>query len=965
MQITCSIAKFGRASSLAISIALCIAPLAAQAQPPAQPTEQKTASNAWGHPANDLTPDPAIRYGVLPNGMKYAIRQNQTPKGGASVRLRIGVGSIAEAENELGIAHLLEHMAFNGSTNVPEGEMVKMLERLGLAFGPDTNAVTKFDETIYMLEIPRTDDEMVDAALMLMRETASELTISPAALDRERGVVLSEMQTRNSPQLRQAKQQLSDVMPGTPFGSRFPIGTAAVLANVSADTIRSFYRRYYRPDNATLVLVGDFDPAIIEAKIKARFTSWKPNKAAVIPQNRGKLDTSKPFNIHNFVDPSIPVKADIYMMRPYSAKGDNKATRTEKAIDAVAGAVLSQRLQKIALEKDTRISGGYAVKTDFFYAANASAMSVNGKEGDWKGAVTVAEQELRRALTHGVTDAEVAEALANQENQLKTAAAQASALPSGQIADAIVATLEEKAVADTPEARLALFNTIKPSITRDAVNAALRKAWSEGSSHFHISTKEPIPDLEKTVMATLQESMKVAVTAPAEAVAKAFAYDSFGPAGKVVSDKKIPDLDIRTVRFANGVMLNLKRTDFEPGKIAFGLRVGVGSRGFPADKPGLNLFMSSMAATAALEAHDANELRQALAGHTVANGLYISDSHVGQAGVTTPADIEMQMKLLAAYVSAFGYRPEADTLWANLVPGFTGQLAANPIGLSQVKIPRLMASGDGRFGIPENEELLARNVTELKTYLLPQLKNGAVEISLAGDIDETKAIDIVARTFGALERSGKIPALPADALKIAIPATTAEPIVLTHAGKDDQAVVSVRWATTDDNDMRSDTKRKLLADVMQIRLTDLVREELGATYSPITSAFASDVFPDFGYISVDIVADPSKMETVNAAIGRVAAEMREKPISDDLLLRARKPLVEKFDRESRENKFWQAAIAQAQGDPARLERVRQMRKMLNEITPAELHATAQQYLTDDRRRDFRILSKTIAAQQAG
>jgi zinc protease len=965
MQSIHSIPKFARTSALAIAIVLCAAPFSVQAQPSPPVVETKAATNAWGHSSNDLTPDTAIRYGVLPNGMKYAIRQNQTPKGGASVRLRIGVGSIAEADNEQGVAHLLEHMAFNGSKNVPEGEMVKMLERLGLAFGPDTNAVTKFDETVYMLEIPRTDDEMVDAALMLMRETAGELTISPAALNRERGVVISELQTRNSPQLRQAKQQLSDVMPGTPFGNRFPIGTEEILKAISAETIRNFYQLHYRPDNATLVLVGDFDPAAMEAKIKARFAGWRPNGNLGAPQNRGKLDTSKPVSVHNFVDPAIPVQADVYLMRPYAAKPDSRAMRTEKTIDAIAGAVISQRLQKIALQKDTRISGGYAVKTDFFYAASASAMSVNGKEGDWQGAVTVAEQELRRAMMYGVTEAEVAEALANQENWLKTAAAQSSALPSGQIADAIIATIEEKAVADTPEARLALFNTIKPAINRDAVNAALRKAWSEGSSHFHISTKEPIPDLEKAVMATLQDSTKVAVAAPAEAAAKAFAYDSFGPAGKVVADKQIADLGIRTIRFANNVMLNLKRTDFETGKIAFGVRIGVGERGFPADKPGLSIFLSSMASTAALEAHDANELRQALAGHTIANGLVVNDSHVGQAGITTPADIELQMKVLAAYVNAFGYRPEADTLWKNLVPGFTGQLAANPIAISQVKLPRQMAGGDGRFGLAEGDELLARNIDELKSYLQPQLKDGAIEISLAGDIDEAKAIDIVARTFGALPDRGKLPALPPEATKVTIAAATEKPVVLTHAGKDDQAVVSVRWATTDDSDMRSDTMRKLLADLMQLRLTEVVREELGATYSPITSAFASEIFPGLGYISVDIVAEPGKIEAVDAAIKRIAAEMREKPVSDDLLLRARKPLIEKFDREARENKFWQAAIAQAQGDPARLERVRQMRKMLNEITPAELHAIAQQYLTDKRRRDFRILSKTVAAQQAG
>ena len=152
-----------------------------------------------------------------------------------------------------------------------------------------------------------------------------------------------------------------------------------------------------------------------------------------------------------------------------------------------------------------------------------------------------------------------------------------------------------------------------------------------------------------------------------------------------------------------------------------------------------------------------------------------------------------------------------------------------------------------------------------------------------------------------------------------------EPVIATHAGKDDQAVVSVRWATTDDSDMLSDFQRDMLASVMQIRLTDVVREELGATYSPITASFASDAFPGFGYVSVDIVAEPGKMEAVNAAIGRIAKEMRDAPVSEDLLTRARKPLLEKFDKESRENAFWQGAIAQAQGEPKRLERVRKTR----------------------------------------
>jgi zinc protease len=465
------------------------------------------------------------------------------------------------------------------------------------------------------------------------------------------------------------------------------------------------------------------------------------------------------------------------------------------------------------------------------------------------------------------------------------------------------------------------------------------------------------------VMAALQDSMKVAVAAPVDAVSKAFAYEDFGPAGKVASDTRIADLGVRAIRFANGVMLNIKKTDFEAGKIAFGVRIGDGQRAFPADKPGLGTFMSSMSPQAALEAHDSNELQKLLAGHTVFNRLVADDAYFGASGTTTPADAELQMKLLAAYTKAFGYRPEADTLWKNLVPGFTGQLAANPIGISQTKLPRLMAGGDGRIGLSEPAEMIQRNTSELKAALQPQLASGPIEVTLAGDIDEAKAIDMVARTFGALPKRGNPAKLPESALKINMP-TGGEPVTVTHAGKDDQAVVSVRWATTDDSDMRSHFLRNMLADVMQIRLTDVVREELGATYSPITASFASDAFPGFGYISVDIVAEPGKMEAVNAAIGRIAKEMRDVPVSNDLLTRARKPLLEKFDKESRENTFWQGAIAQAQGDPNRLERVRNTRSMIETVTAGDLQKIAQQYLSDARRKDFRIVSKAVAEKQS-
>ena len=221
-------------------------PLAKPLKPHADITE---VDRAWGFGRTELMPDPAVRYGVLDNGMRYAIRHNETPKDAASVRLFFDIGSIAEEDDQRGLAHFIEHMAFNGTTNVPEGEMVKILERYGLAFGADTNASTNFDQTGYRLELPTVEPELIDTALFLMRETASEMTLNPEAIDRERGVILSEMRTRDNYRLRGAIDNIGFLAPDAKLVDRFPIGTTQVLENAPAGTVSRVLRDilYARP----------------------------------------------------------------------------------------------------------------------------------------------------------------------------------------------------------------------------------------------------------------------------------------------------------------------------------------------------------------------------------------------------------------------------------------------------------------------------------------------------------------------------------------------------------------------------------------------------------------------------------------------------------------------------------------------------------------------------------------------
>ncbi len=927
---------------------------------PAAPSAPATpaTTTAWGHVSPDIKDDKSILYGVLPNGMKYALQRNETPKGSAAVRMHMNVGSIAEAENERGLAHFLEHMAFNGSKNVPEGEMVKILERQGLSFGADTNAYTSFDETVYQLDLPKTDDASVDTAMMLMREIGSNLTIAPAAVDRERGVVLSEKQFRNSPQLRQYENIFQFSLPDTPFGKRFPIGTEEVLKTAPAARVKDFYQRYYRPENATLVLVGDFDVNAVEAKIKSKFTDWKAVGPAGAAMNVGKIDPARPLAFGTFNDPTITNTVTMTITRPYIRKDDSIAVYQESFIKAIASGIMGKRFQKLSQSADAKLVGGTVSFSDQFRVVNSTDLTIIPKEGDWKNGLMVGEQELRRALQFGFTQAELDEQLANLDTAYADAAKQASTRRSSNLADSIVATLGGKAIITTPQTDLEIFQSLKPKFTLDAINGYFRTAFGQMPNLLHITTRTPIANPQAEALAALQESGQVAVAAPEQVTNKAFAYDNYGKGSKIVKDIKIADLGIRTIQFANNVRLNIKKTDFEKGAVRFGLRFGSGLLSVPKDKGSLAIFMSNMYGVGGLNEHSFEELQRMMAGKQVSFGLTVDDDNFGTSGRTTPVDLALQMKVLAAYMTAGGYRPEADSIWQNNVSIFSSQLDAQPQAVAGTQVPRLVASGDVRFGIGNGKELAARNMAEIKAILDPIVKTAPIEIAIVGDVDEAAAIKAVSDSFGALPKRAATSKVDPKARMVAFPADR-KTVTLYHQGKEEQGFLQAFWPSTDNKDQKSDTTRNVMADAMSLLLLEEIREALGATYSPNANSYAADDYTGYGYISASVIAAPDKMEIISAAIKKVAKQMRDAPVSADILLRARKPVLEAIEKSERENGAWLGLANVAQSEPIKLDRRRKRKAVLEAVTAADIQAAARQYLTDAALLEVRIVASSL------
>lgn len=278
-------------SSFALAVGLPHLPKFGAQAPTTLP---KLAPGEWPQAKSDVRADPDIRFGALPNGMRYAIKRQAIPAGQAALRLQFDAGSLMETDAQQGLAHFLEHMAFNGSKAVPEGEMVKILERHGLAFGADTNASTNFDQTIYKLDLPKTDDDTVDTSLKLLREAASELTIAQASVDRERGVVLSEERASDSPAYRVFKSRLEYLLAGQRMPTREPIGKVDVLEKAPAGLISDFYRHYYRPERAVLVAVGDFDPAAMEARSRPVSATGRPTAPPVLSPTWARSSRARP-----------------------------------------------------------------------------------------------------------------------------------------------------------------------------------------------------------------------------------------------------------------------------------------------------------------------------------------------------------------------------------------------------------------------------------------------------------------------------------------------------------------------------------------------------------------------------------------------------------------------------------------------------------------------------------------------
>ena len=934
------------ASSLALLSAAAL-PAPATALAPAAVVQTAEASQPWAHAASDIPADTAVRFGVLPNGMRYAIMKNATPPGQASLRLRIAAGSLMETDQQLGLAHFMEHMAFNGTTNVPENELLRVLERLGLAFGADTNAFTSFDQTAYLLELPRTNDETVDTALHIMREQVSEALMKAEDIDAERGVIEGEERSRNTPALRSLKAQLALLAPGQLLSQRLPIGDLSIIRTAPRERFVEFYNSYYRPERATLIAVGDFDVDQMEAKIKANFSSWQAKGTDGQEPDLGKVAPREP-DTRILVEPGVQSSIQLTWIRDPDLRPDTVALRTEDTLQSLGLAVLNRRLGEIARADNPPFIGAGASEATLFKSLDMGSIVASFNPGGLKRALETLDQEQRRLIQYGVSQAELDREIANGRTALQNAVAAASTRNTPTLANSLLGTVNEHTVFTAPETRLAMFEQAVADLTAETVSEAVKEAFEGYGPLVLVNTPEAIEGGEDGVTQILNDSRQVPVSAPAQQAELDWPYAEFGTPGTVATRTTVEPIDATVVTFPNNVRLVVKPTDFKKEEILITVRTGTGEQGLPADRFSPVSLASSVLTRGGLGKLTSDEMNRVLTGKIYSVGFGIDSDAYQLSGATRPEDLQLQLQVLAAYLTDPGVRPAPFEMIKAMFPQIVAQQMATPAGAFSLQASGLLASGDRREGLPNAEEIANASNDEMKRDLVEGLSTGPIDIVMVGDVTVDAAIKAVASTFGALPpRPATAPALPGSDQK-RFPAPTAQPIELTHTGQADQGLAYIAWPTTDSVGDRTESRRiALLKEVVQLRVTEEIREKQAIAYSPGVAASSSDFYKGYGSLSIRADISPDKFDAFYAAVDSIVEGLKSAPPTEDELNRARLPVIEQIRRSQAGNTYWLAQLEDLAAEPQTLEQIQTQISDLEAVTPADIQQLAQQYLKPD------------------
>lgn len=887
----------------------------------------------------------AITRGTLPNGLTYYVLPHREPKQRASLWLAVNAGSLQEDDDQQGLAHFVEHMAFNGTTKFPKQEIVDYLEKIGMAFGPHVNAYTSYDQTVYQLRVPTDDASFVVKGLEVLREWAGAVTFDPAEVDKERGVVLEEWRLGRGASSRIFDKQADTLFRGTRYAKRRTIGKSEIIQQAPRAALARYYRDWYRPDLMAVIVVGDVPAAEVEAMIASTFGDL-PAPAAPRPRTTADAPVQQGTTVSIETDPEL-TQARVAIHNVFPRRGESTERDFRAAmIDALYHSMLRERLTSLSRGPEAPFVYASSSTGELTRQFEAFSRSAVAKDDQAEATLAALFAEVLRVEHHGFTATELERAKRNQLRAVQRRAAEADKQDAISYASDITQHFFEAEALLGPAGDLALWEKHLAGIQLAELNAAARE-WG-GASDRAILISGPAG----AALPTRERVFEIIAAAEAGPLPPWIDTAPSGPlmgaapaTGRIVSEKRYPEVGITEWTLSNGARVVLKPTAFENDM----LRISASSPGglaavSDADYPSGRV-AAAAAAVGGLGQHSASNLEKMFAGSTATTGFWIGDVEEGMWGQAALADRESLFQLLHLGFTAPRKDSDAFTAW---LAGQRTMLAKRDLKPETVFADEVQMALT--LGHPRRKPMVAADLDRVdldRALAVFHDRFGDVSdftFTIVGSFDPPALRWYVETYLASLPARGRV--------ERRIDVGVRNPIGLVETrvarGTEPKAAVSITFHGDQPWSMADEWDIEILAAALRTRLREILREELGGVYGVSVTGGVMRAPRQIRTLSIRFGCAPNNVVALRKAVFDEVERIKNFGVSQGYVDKIKAARKRQFETERRQNRWWQARLDEIYdfGDDPR--QLLSIEPVLARITPEHIVASARRFLDTHR-----------------
>lgn len=896
--------------------------------------------------AQEMPLDPQVRTGKLQNGLTYFIRKNAKPEKRVELRLVVNAGSLMEDENQLGLAHFTEHMCFNGTKNFPKNKLVDYLQSIGVRFGADLNAYTSFDETVYMLPIPSDKEDLVDQGLQILEDWAHNVTFEGTEIDKERGVVVEEWRTGRGADQRMRDQWLPILFKNSRYAERLPIGTKEVLESFSHETIRKFYKDWYRPDLMAVVVVGDIDVDKMEGKIKTYFNRLEPTKN---PRERKKYEI--PAHKETYVK-ILQDKESAFNTLRMTYKQPNESMRTaddyrRNLMYELYQTMLGERLAEISQKPETPFIFAYAGYGSVIGRGSKSyQIFAQVSDENMEKALTTLLTENKRVLDFGFNLSELERAKQELMKRYEKRFNERAKTNSDNFVEEYINFFLEGEPAPGIEFEYDLVKKMLPSIKVEEINI-LPKKWITKENRVVVITASDKPSVklptEARVLEIINQIDNIKVEKYEDKVITEPLMANLPTAGKIVKEVKLPKIeDVTELTLSNGAKVVYKKTNFKDDEIRISAYSAGGTSLYPdADAQSAN-YASQVINESGVGNFSDSDLKKLLSGKNVRITPVIGETSEGIFGNTSPKDVEMAFQLLHLRFTA--PRKDADAFKAYITKNkaLYKNLASNPMFFFYMELDKIMSNGHPRnVGFPKAEDLDKVNLDRAYEIYKERYANAKDFVfTIVGNFEEATLRTLVEKYIASLPAN--MNAAPEKFKDLGVRPPKGYVNKEIKSGQDPKSQVSLVY-TGDLKKEKDAFAIRAFGDVLENKLIENLREDKGGVYSPQAGASTSKTPYSSYSINVGFSCAPENVEKlVNAVFEEVGKLQKDGPQASDMQ-KIKETYRREFEKNSKENGFWANRIQTLYSEGAEAKTLAESQARIEALTAKEIQAVAKKY----------------------